>query len=388
MKKNYLLLLMVCFVAILVFLEQQHKAHMKPSGIKVKVGIIGPISGENMTKGLMGLQGIKIAQQLIPYLNNGDEIEWVAKDDQDIPEKSVNALKSLAETDKVVAIIMFSGSDSVLAVTKIANQYKIPILTLFASHPDITKHSSFVNQFNFDDTFQANVAALYIRDELLIDKVAVITQADNMHLSYLASEFAQQFSAARGTITDTFEIQTTTQTDYTKILLAIKSKDPELLYLPVSLEHIFQIKLALIRLDWFPGIMASDGILASAKAQKNYPINLIEDILAIDAFSYDMQFTPFGERLLKKITSMGINTQDIGTYNALAMEGYALLIQVMNECDVLHKLPVCINNSIRSTFQFEGIKGLISFDKNGRSHRSLVVNTIHDGVTEFVVQVY
>ena len=387
MKIPYILLLLVLFAIAIFILQQKNKPQIEPSGFKVKVGIIGPLSGDHMSRGMMGIRGIKIAQQLIPYLNNGDEIEWVAKDDQSMPELSIRALKMLVETDKVNAVLMLSGSDVVLAIAKIADQYKIPILTVFASHPDITKHSSFVNQFNFDDRFQASVAALYIRDELLLNKVAIITQSDNIHLSFLANEFTKQFKAAEGLITDSYNLQTT-KPDYLQILQKIRKTDPELLYLPVSMEHLFRIKLALIELDWNPMIMVSDGIFASARGQNKYPLNLINGVLAIDTYAYDTEFTPFGKQLLKQVVSMGVNKYDIGTYGALGMEGYALLVKVMNQCDVLHNMPLCINNSIRLTSKFEGIKGFISFDEKGKAHRSLVVNKMVDGTTKFVVQVY
>ena len=387
MKIPYILLLLVLFAIAIFILQQKNKPQIEPSGYKVKVGIIGPLNGDNMSRGMMGIRGIKIAQLLIPYLNNGDEIEWVAKDDQGMPEQSIRALKTLVETDKVNAVLMLSGSDVVLAIAKIADQYKIPILTVFASHPDITKHSSFVNQFNFDDRFQASVAALYIRDELLLNKVAIITQSDNIHLSFLANEFTKQFKAAEGLITDSYNLQTT-KPGYLQILQKIRKTDPELLYLPVSMEHLFRIKLALIELDWNPMIMVSDGIFASARGQNKYPLNLINGVLAIDTYSYDTEFTPFGKQLLKQVVSMGVNKYDIGTYGALGMEGYTLLVKVMNQCDVLHNMPICINKSIRSTSKFEGIKGFISFDEKGKAHRSLVVNKMVDGTTKFVVQVY
>jgi len=387
MKKTYLLLLIFLFAISFLFLQEKNKPQIKPSGFKVKVGIIGPLSGDNMGRGMMGIRGIKIAQHLIPYLNNGDEIEWVAKDDQGMPEQSIKALKTLVKTDKVAAVIMLSGSNSVLATAKIADQYKIPILTVFASHPDITKYSSFVNQFNFDDKFQASVAALYIRDELLFEKVAIISQTDNIHLSFLANEFAKQFKSDEGLVTDSYDSQTTTK-DYLQILQTIRKKDPELLYLLVSAEHLFKIKLALADLNWAPTIMVSDGTIASAITQNEYPLYILDGTLAIDAYSYDTEFTHLGEQLLEQVNAMGINKQDIGTYGALGMEAYALLVKAMNQCDVLHNLPICINNSIRSTSKFEGIKGFISFDKNGKAHRSLVVNRLNDGVAEFVVQVY
>ncbi|MCK5354719.1 MAG: ABC transporter substrate-binding protein, partial [Methyloprofundus sp.] len=287
MKTAYTFILLIIFIALLWFMEHKDKPHIKPSGNSVKIGMIGPFSGANTYKGELGTKGIEVAQQLIPYLDNGDSIEWIREDDHGIPEYSVSALKTLVETHKVAAIIILSGSDSVLAVAKVAEQYKTPILTLFASHPDITRYSSLVNQFNFDDTFQAAVAALYIRDELLIDEVAMLTQSGNAHFTYLANEFAKQFTATEGIITDRYELKEDEQ-NYLPILQSIKNKDPELLYLPIAMEHIFEVKSALIQLNWNPKIMLSDGILANIKVQKKYPVERMNGMMAIDAYSYDM----------------------------------------------------------------------------------------------------
>ncbi len=56
------------------------------------------------------------------------------------------------------------------------------------------------------------------------------------------------------------------------MLQEIKRNTPELLYLPVSLQHLFKIELALEKLGWEPAIMVSDGILASVRAQNIYPL--------------------------------------------------------------------------------------------------------------------
>ncbi|NOR79370.1 MAG: ABC transporter substrate-binding protein [Methyloprofundus sp.] len=387
MKISYLLTLLIIFAFLVWYTEHESKSPIQPSGNTVKVGIIAPFTGATKNRGTQGVKGIKIAQQLIPYLDNGDAIEWVAMDDEGIPERAINALKKLAIIHKVTAIIILSGSDSVLAVTKAAELYKTPILALLASHPDITKHSSYINQFNFDDTFQAAVAAFYVRDELLINRVAIMTEAGNVHFSYLANEFAKQFNSTEGVITDSYEL-TTNKQDYVQLLQSIKSKGPELLYLPVGIEHLFKIKLALAELDWNPKIMLSDGILASIKAQKKYPLDMMNGMLATDPFSYDMEFTDLGEQLWEQMVSMGNATQDIQTNSILSMEGYTLLIDVMNRCLEQQNKRLCINNNIRSTAKFEGVKGLISFDKAGRAHRSLSINRINAGLTEFVVQVY
>ncbi|WP_428355052.1 ABC transporter substrate-binding protein [Methyloprofundus sp.] len=388
MKLTHLFLLLALLAIFSWFMKHESLPKITPSGSKIKVGIIAPFSGVNKGKGQAGLQGIEISKALRPYLKNGDALELIVIDDREDPEQSIKALRELAEEHKVTAIMIFSDSDSVLAVAKKADHYKIPVVALLASHPDITKESSFVMQLNFDDTFQASVAALYVRDELFLDRVAIVVQSENAHYLYLANEFSRQFKEVDGEITDTVTI-TTVEQDYVKMLQTIKSRDPELLYLPADINYLFEIKTALAELDWDPVIMVSDGIMANVKAQTKYPLSFLDGMLAVDTFSYDMRFTDFGHQLVEQIEAMGLPMLSLGTHSALGMEGYALLVYAMNQCLQSKQLSICINNSIHSIEKFEGIKGIISFDATGQSHRSLVINTIKDnGTMDFIVQVY
>lgn len=387
MKLFHLFLLLALLAIFSWFMKHESSPQIPPSGNTIKIGVVAPFSGVNKGKGESGLQGIEISQALQPYLDNGDALEFIVMDDQEEPEQSVKALRELAKEHEIAAIMIFSDSDSMLAVAKVADQYKIPILALFASHPDITKFGSFVNQLNFDDTFQATVAALYARDELLFDKVAIMTQPENAHYFYLAHEFSRQFKAVEGVVTDTVYL-TTDELDFIKILEPIKSKNPEILYLPVDINYLFEIKAALAELSWDPVIMVSDGIVANVRAQTKYPLNFLDGMLAVDTFSFDMHFTDFGERLVEQTYLMNINMQNLGTHSALGMEGYALLVQAMNQCLETTKKHNCINDAIQAIDKFEGIKGFIAFDEKGKAHRSLLINSIEDGKMNFIIQVY
>jgi len=388
MKLSHLFFLLTLLAVFSWFMKHESTPQITPSGNKIKVGIIAPFSGADKDIGDSGLQGIEISQALIPYLNNGDALELIMMDDKNSPEQSVEALRELSEKHKVTAIMILSDSDSVLAVAKVADRYKIPVFALSASHPDITKYGSFITQLNFDDTFQASVAALYVRDELLLDKVAIVAQSNNAHYLYLANEFSRQFNAAEGEITDTVYL-TTARQDYLEVLQQIKNRNPELLYLPLGINYLFAIKTALTELKWDPVIMLSDGLMANIKKQTKYPLNFFAGMLAVDTFSYDMHLTDLGKQLMKQIQLMGINLRSLDTYSALGMEGYALLVDIMNQCLEAKNMRACINDSILGIERFEGITGFISFDKTGKAHRSLVINTINDdGTMDFIVQVY
>lgn len=382
-----ILLLVICAIVFGLFSNKQ-TIRIQPSGKKIKIGVIAPLGGENSSMGLKGLEGIEIMQQLSPYLENGDLIELIIIDDQNNGEESIKALKKMSELYKVAAVLLLSDSNTVLTVAKVADQYKIPVLALNASHPDVTKNNTLVTQFNFDDIFQASAAALFIRDELFLEKAAIFTHSDNIHFSILATEFARQFFEAEGWITDTIDLKNN-KDELTTVLQSLKLKEPELLYLQIPFEEIMEIVIALKEMDWKPEIMLSDGLFASilSQDQDKYPISLFDGMLTTENFHNEMDPTEFGERVKDKIKSMNIARNEIVSHTLLGVEGYAFLLQAMNRC-MDQKSSLCINNKLRSTKKFEGIMGYISIDYTGKAHRALVINNIKDEKMNFMVTVY
>ncbi|MFV9691860.1 MAG: ABC transporter substrate-binding protein [Desulfobacteria bacterium] len=382
MKRLIHLAILIALVFLFNGCDQQPA--IQPSGKKIKVGIIGPFSGSDLAKGKDGLKGIKAAMQLQPYLENGDGVELVVEDDQNEPSLTVKALEKLTESDKVSAILILSSSDPVLEIAPIADTYKMPILALIATHPDVTINTSFVSQLCFDDTFQGTVAALFIKDDLLIDTVAVFSNPDSSYSSYLAAQFIRKFKSLGGQITETVSITQETD-DYTNILKNIRNKKTELLYVPIRSEDLIQIVKALKKMRWKPEIMGSDGLLATVLTQHKEESGLLEGILATDLYSDLMPLTSFGKEATKSFDALFDGRAT--TYAALGAEGYALLLNAMNRCNTPGN-RACINQMIHNTSDFTGVMGKIWIKSNGKAVRPLVINTIKHGRLEFVVKVY
>lgn len=381
MKRPFLLIAVIILLALIIACER--KTEISPSGIKLRIGVIAPLTGENRANGESGLDGIKVAMQVKSHLDNGDEIEMVVEDDQSDPALALKALTKLATVDKVSAILVLSPSETVLSIAKVADQYQIPILSTIATNPEITKFSNFVNQLAFDDTFQSLAAALYVRDELLLDRVAVFSRADNPHYKHLSIEFINKFQSVGGTITDHIHVTESTN-NYAEILRDARNKNPTLLYVPVEANIILQISKYLNAMNWNPIIMGSDGLLAQVLTKHSDKIHLVEGIIATDLFYDDMKLTLYGKKLKKVVLE---ENTDVNTNTMIGMEGYGILLDAMNRCDP----PItneCINKKLRSTKQFEGIMGFVSMDSNGKAHRPLVINSIEDGELKFIVKVY
>lgn len=368
-------------VAILLFLFGCDQApSITPSGNTIKIGIIAPFSGSAFSKGEDGLRGIRTAIAMRPLLNNGDKVELVLKDDQNDPAMAVQALAELTQTDQVAAVVTLSSSGPVLSMTKRANTYQTPIVAVLATHPDVTKESDYVSQICFDNIFQGHVAAFFVRDDLLLDRVAIFRTPTSFYSSNLAAEFESQFTALGGIITDVRDIQEG-ENDLADTLALVMEKGPELLYMPLGAKEVIAIMKAVNEMGWDPREMASDGLLATVFLQYKQHLHLLEGLLSTDFFHYRSAETEFGK--LAKKRHKGKAT----SYTAMGVEGFSILLDAMNRCENPRDRD-CINRKIRSTTGFEGLMGKITIDAKGKAHRPVIINAIENSRLKYVVKVY
>jgi branched-chain amino acid transport system substrate-binding protein len=378
MKNLVNLLILICIVFLLGGCDQ--KPAIEPSGKTIKVGIIAPLSGPFLAYGKEGLRGMENAMQLQPYLQNGDRIELVVEDDKNDPSLTVELLKKLAEKDKVSAIITFSGSDPVLEMAKIADKYKTPILAALATHPHVTKHNDFIIQLCSDDDFQGIVAALFVRDDLMVDKVAVFKNPNSAYSSHLASEFERKFKSIGGEITDTVVLTEETG-DLSEAIKSVNANTPELLYLTIIPKNVIRIIREVRKLGWNPQIMGSDGLISTMLSQHTEEVDLVDGMLATDFFAHGMPLTPFGKKARDNFKG------EPTVFAGLGIEAYAILLNAMDRCSDPENRE-CINTQIRSTINFTGILGNITIGSNGKTQRPLIINSIKGGRSKFIVKVY
>ncbi len=353
---------------------------IEPSGKTIKIGVIAPFTGTDRAKGEEGLKGIQAAMRLEPYLQNGDAIELLTEDDRDDPLRSLQALRRLVRKERVAAVLTLSSSGPVLEIAAAADTYKTPILALVATHPDITRRSRFVSQLPFDDDFQGAVAALYVRDELLVDRVAVFVTPDSAYSRHLKSTFEKKFQSIGGRITDTVPL-TGNADDYESILKRVRAGRPELIYLPIRAEEVIRIIEEADKIGWRPGMMGSDGLLSTVLAKYAKKAHQLDGLRATDLYSHEVPLTPYGEKVFAPYR--GEHT----SYAAMGIEGYALLMDAMNRCGDAGD-RACINRQIRSTRNFTGVLGRISIGPDGKTDRPLFINAICGGNMKYIVKVY
>lgn len=381
--KNFLRFILL-IVLIPSFGCQPQKANVPPSGKIVKIGVIAPMSGIDNTSGKNAIAGIQTALQLKPFLNNGDKLELVVEDNQGNPEKTLSALRKIRMDEDVSAVLLMAESDAVLPLVPFADQYKIPILALVATHPDITKDNHYISQLAFDDIYQGTVAAVYTRDEMLINKVAVFYDPGNAHYSYLQSEFVGKFISLGGEIVEQIPVNPETG-DIRAMLENLRKNQVQLLYLAVPPSQVLHIARSVNSIGWHPKMMGSDGLLAAIILRHKDDIGLVNGMMATDIYSNRLPETEYGRKVIK--TYRKLFTERPTSFTLLGCEGASILIHAMDRCyDKYNRL--CINEMLHNTRGFEGLYGRITIHEDGKAERPIFVNHIVGQEPEFLVKVH
>lgn len=379
---NFLWYFLIVFLCFFTTGCKEERSTPK-SGKIVKIGVIASISGDNKRWGENGILAIKTALILEPLLQNGDKPELIIEDDKNDPAQSVLALKKLVEIDNVAAVLCFSNSKSALAIAKVADEYKTPILALTATHPGVTRNNKYTSQLLFDDNLQGIVAALYMMDEMLIENVAVFKNPNNPHSNILANTFTQKFTENGGVVWN-FNISSD-QDDYIEILELIHEEGVNALYLPLEATKILKINSAIDAVKWDPTIMLSDTFLSKVLLQHQDSLHLINGMFVPGPYSTSFPSTKYGVKVNKIFETSFDAIATTGT--GLACEGTSLLLAAIDRCEDSHDRE-CINNSLRSTHDFIGIDGKIQIHENGKAERPIFINLIKNGKLNFIVKIY
>ena len=356
---------------------------IQPSGNTIKIGIIAPLSGSALHKGTEGIKGINYILKTTPLLDNGDKIKLFIKDDKNKPEQSIKVLKELIKKHKVSAVLTLSSSNAVLGLAKVADTFNTPIISLLATHSGITQKNKYITQLGYNDHFQGIAAALFVHDELLIDRVAIFKNHENIYSKDLANTFRKKFESVRGqVILDSEYIGNNEQ--LMKSLLDLRNKKVQLIYLPINAAQVIKIINALKVLDWHPKIMGADGLLVNVFMSYKNDLDKLNGMITTDFYSSDLPMTDFGSKVKHGYEK---DNHRLTSYSMMGIEGMTLLNRLITQCSS-KSTKECIQKQLDSGLTYTGLLGKISLNSNRVAQRVLLVNEINNGELNYIVQIY
>jgi branched-chain amino acid transport system substrate-binding protein len=195
----------------------------------VRIGFHAPLTGFAAADGKSALNGAQLAVEQINARGGikGRKIELVVNDDQARPDQAVPlANKYIGDGLKIVVSGSYSGPTR--ASAGVFQGAKIPYISAYAIHPDITRAGNYVFRTSFMGEVQGRAAAKFIGDGLKKKKAVLVT---------LNNDFGQALSAGFKEAAPKFGVQIASEYTYAmgdrqfgSIVASVKRDNPEVLY--------------------------------------------------------------------------------------------------------------------------------------------------------------
>ncbi|MEQ1648746.1 MAG: ABC transporter substrate-binding protein [Hyphomicrobiaceae bacterium] len=196
---------------------------------QTKIGFNVPLTGFAAADGASALNGAKLA---IAQANangglGGKPIELVVYDDQGIAKEAVPAVTKMIEKDGVVVGVSGSYSGSTRAAASIFQTAKIPYVTAYAIHPEITLAGDFMFRVSAMGEVQGRAGAKLVND--LGKKKVVIVTIKNDFGQALAAGFKEAAVKFGLTIQNEYEYGLPDR-QFGPIASKIKADNPDIIY--------------------------------------------------------------------------------------------------------------------------------------------------------------
>ncbi len=341
------------------------------SGDTIKIGGIGPITGEQASYGNSVKNGAQIAVDEINASGGvaGKQLELLFEDDECDEQKSVNAYNTLMDQG-VNAIVGSVTSACSIAVGAVSQKDGILQVTPSGSASECT---SGPNQFRicFTDPLQGETMAQYIKDAGK-NKVAIIYNNGDEYSKGIHDAFIAKFTELGGQVVCD-ESYTTNDVDFKTQLTKIQSSDAECIFLPIYYSDVAKISEQAaslgIKLPYY-GADGWDGVIA----QLNGDTKNIEGAIFLTPFVA----TDTAENVKKFVDTY--NTNYNATPDQFAADGYDAVYAVKA---AVEKTGGDLSNEAlvgaMTQITVNGLTGDMTFDENGEPNKSAKVAVIQNG---------
>jgi len=346
-----------CFVALLVCCYATMWAGaanaVKIAAIFSQTGIAAEGNAQAIEAVQMAVEDINAAGGLL-----GAPLELLLLDNQSTPLGSLAAARD-AVAAGVAAVIGPSRSSQAIAVAKVLQQAKIPMITPDATDPQITRIGDFIFRACLPDEFQGQRLAQFARRDLKAKTAVVLVNNTEAYSIGLATVFKATFIQEGGRLLWEGNYKGNA-IDFSEQLATVHKLRPDLLFIPGYSRD--------------SGLIAKQGAGMGIKACFlggdgwdggdiiDYGGKALEGSFYMTHWHPDVAFPSSGPFIRAFQDKIGARTAIMASgplaYDAVNLLANAIIRAGSSESDR-------IREALSATRHFEGVSGRIRFDANG-----------------------
>ncbi len=342
----------------------------------VKIGYIGPLTGEAANFGSGTMNAVKLAVEEINESGGigGNQIEVIYEDGKCTGKEANSAVQKLINIDKVKFIIGGLCSGETLGAAPVAESSNVILFSPGSGSPDITNAGDYIfRNFPSDATSGNKVAEAAI--ELGYTKTAVLAEA-NDYAQALKTVFSNTFTEMGGEIVAD-ERFLTEVTDLKTHLTKIKATAPEAIFFVTS--KLIKAELFLKQLTELG--MNDIQILSNEMLTTKSLLSNHQDVLEGALFA-----EPFFNQDALETKSFLNSYEDV--YGTFVIEGVPP-IYLATAYDIAHIIkeaieeegydPSRVKEYLYNIKNRKGAAGTLTIDSNGDPEFEYILKTIKSG---------
>ena len=296
--------------------------------VTIKIGGIGPITGDLAQYGTATDWGAQVAVDEINAKNGPIKLEFQFEDDTGVTDTAVSAYNSLKDWAKDAPLVIYgcTTTDPCVAVASETYADRYFQLTPSASSPDVTAGKNNVFQMCFTDPGQGTAAAEYVKSAGIATKVGVIYNNGSAYSTGMAEAFIAKAKELGLEVVATQTYPADTTTDYNVQVNACKDAGAELVFLPIYYTPASLIMTQAKQSGYNPIFFGGDG-MDGMLAVEGFDASSVEGLLLMTPYNVGdtaPRNTTFVESYKK--LSGGIEP------NQFAADGYDCMYAIYEAC--------------------------------------------------------
>jgi branched-chain amino acid transport system substrate-binding protein len=351
------------------------------SGDTIKIGFVGPMTGDAAQYGKLMSQAVKLAAEDKNAAGGigGKKIEVIIEDDEAKVDKGNAAIEKLTGVNKIYGFVGAVFSSVSLAIAPMAEKTKTVMISPSSTHKDLPDKGDYIFRTIMSDSVQAKVFAKYVAKVAKIKKVAVL-YIKNDYSQGLASDFKTVFEKEGGIVT-AMETGVQGDKDFKTQLTKIKGTKPDALYIPNYVAEIAQMLEQAQQLGLKVRILSADGY--SNPEIFKLAGKLTEGVVFSNTESDNAEITKKFKDAYKAKFGVDPDAFSLNSYDAANIL-FMGIEKAYNEASDADKKANRIDRAkiqkfVATVKDFPGVSGKITFTPNGDIMKNVGIFTSEKG---------
>ncbi len=340
----------------------------------IKVGAILPLTGDLASYGVDTKRALELAAEEWNQKGGvaGKKIQIIFEDSKGNSSLAAIAMNKLTAVDNVIGVLGPITSPEVLSVAPIANTSQKPLISPSSTSINITKAGPYIFRTINADNIETLFFSRFILKNLKSPKIGILADRAAGTISY-AESFEKYYTQNGGEIVGEVIFQENLKDFRSEIIKILSHKNIQAIYVS--------------------GVSMEIGLITKQVREFNKTIQIYsyqsaEDRRVVDLAGYTVDgmvysSTTLPEKYLGKSREIFVeafrqkNNQKPGVFAAEIYDGFNILINsyrnsIENKGEFIEYL--------KSTKNYAGASGTISFDENGDVHKAVAIYR-YDGIT-------